>query len=157
MAKQKNEEKEGWGILTAELQHKRQKRRKKLTEKDQMKWCNRSAEQKNSGRCELCLYEGLVSNRGPYLCGTAQVIIVNLLNSLEVDDTLQFALMFICKQKKRRRHAAKNRSLNKNIIAKFLFLISKQDKLTPKAKANKICSPKTSISKYFYWKTRQNH
>lgn len=109
--------------MTAELQHKRQKRRKKLTEKDQMKWCNRSAEQKNSGRCELCLYEGLISDRGPYLCGTAQVIIVNLLNSLEVDDALQFALMFICEQEKNRCHAAKNGSLNQNFIAIFLFKV----------------------------------
>lgn len=73
-----------------------------------MKWCNRSAEQKNSRRCELCLYEGLISDRGPYLCGTAQVIIVNLLNSLEVDDALQFALMFICEQEKKRCHCEKS-------------------------------------------------
>lgn len=88
-----------------------------------MKWCNRSAEQKNSGRCELRLYEGLMSDRGPYLCGTAQVIIVNLLNSLEVDDALQFALVFICEQEKKRCHAEKNRSLNKNFIAIFPFKV----------------------------------
>lgn len=60
------------------------------------------------------------SDRGPYLCGTAQVIIVNLLDSLEVDDALQFALMFICERENRDVTLRKNRSLNKKFIAIFL-------------------------------------
>lgn len=86
-----------------------------------------------------------------YLCGTAQVIIVNLLDGLEVDDALQFALMFICGQEKQRCHIAKKRSLNKYFIAMFLF----ENELTREAKAS-VFFEKTSISKYFYWKTRES-
>lgn len=31
-----------------------------------------------------------------HLCSTAEVVIVNLFNGLEVDNTLQLCLMFIC-------------------------------------------------------------
>lgn len=31
-----------------------------------------------------------------YLCGAAQVVVVNLLDGLEVDDSLQLGLVFVC-------------------------------------------------------------
>lgn len=104
--------------MTAELQHKRQKRRKKLTEKRSNEMAQQECRAVNQR--EKCT-EGFLSDRGSYLCGTAQVIVVNLLDSLEVDDALQFALMLICEWEKQRCQPAKNRSLNKYFIALVLF------------------------------------
>lgn len=36
-----------------------------------------------------------------YLCGAAQVIVVNLLYSLEVDHSLQLGLVFVCRTEMR--------------------------------------------------------
>lgn len=35
-------------------------------------------------------------DEGLYLCGAAQVVVVNLLDGLEVDDSLQLGLVFVC-------------------------------------------------------------
>lgn len=39
---------------------------------------------------------GAVAVPSSHLCSTAEVVIVNLFNGLEVDNTLQLCLMFIC-------------------------------------------------------------
>lgn len=50
MKKKEEEEEEGWGTLTAELQHERQKREERSEQKKIKANGARGAEQKNSGR-----------------------------------------------------------------------------------------------------------
>lgn len=59
--------------------------------------------------CRYCI-PIVMKNSLSYLCGAAQVIVINLLNCLKVNEPFQLGLMLVYEEKKKKKGGKKNKT-----------------------------------------------